>query len=68
MYRHLFLLFIIFFTSLPSQAEEVIYSEQEYLDRPLMERYILDELKASLTHLLRNSLDHGLESAEERRN
>lgn len=27
-------------------SEETRYSEQEYLDRPLMERYILDELKS----------------------
>ncbi len=46
MYRHFFLLLITLFTSLSLQAEEVTYSEQEYLDRPLMERYILDELKA----------------------
>ncbi|MDD9180042.1 MULTISPECIES: TPR end-of-group domain-containing protein [Aliivibrio] len=49
MYRHFFLLLITLFTSLSLQAEEVTYSEQEYLDRPLMERYILDELKALRT-------------------
>ncbi|GMM89802.1 hypothetical protein MTsN2n6_27760 [Vibrio fortis] len=27
-------------------SEEIRYSEKEYLDRPLMERYILDELKS----------------------
>ena len=46
MYRSLFLFAMLIFTSLSIQAEEVSYSEQEYLDRPLMERYILDELKA----------------------
>ncbi|MGR6859266.1 TPR end-of-group domain-containing protein [Aliivibrio salmonicida] len=46
MYRYIFLLVITLFTSLSLQAEEQRYSEQEYLDRPLMERYILDELKA----------------------
>ncbi|MGR6838616.1 TPR end-of-group domain-containing protein [Aliivibrio wodanis] len=40
---------MLIFTSLSIQAEEVSYSEQEYLDRPLMERYILDELKALRT-------------------
>lgn len=49
MYRPLFLLAMLIFTSLSIQAEEVSYSEQEYLDRPLMERYILDELKALRT-------------------
>lgn len=49
MIRPLFLLATLIFTSLSIQAEEVSYSEQEYLDRPLMERYILDELKALRT-------------------
>lgn len=49
MYRYFFLVMITLFTSLSIQAEEVSYSEQEYLDRPLMERYILDELKALRT-------------------
>ena len=49
MIRLLFLLATLIFTSLSIQAEEVSYSEQEYLDRPLMERYILDELKALRT-------------------
>lgn len=49
MYRSLFLFAMLIFTSLSIQAEEVGYSEQEYLDRPLMERYILDELKALRT-------------------
>lgn len=49
MYRYMFLLVITIFTSLSLQAEEQRYSEQEYLDRPLMERYILDELKALRT-------------------
>lgn len=30
----------------PAIAEEQSYSQSELLDRPLMERYILDELKA----------------------
>ncbi|MBB1314226.1 MULTISPECIES: TPR end-of-group domain-containing protein [Aliivibrio] len=46
MYRNIFLLVITLFTSLSLQAEEQRYSEKEYVDRPLMERYILDELKA----------------------
>ena len=49
MIRLLFLLATLIFTSLSIQAEEVSYSEQEYLDRPLMERYILDELKTLRT-------------------
>ena len=49
MYRHFFLLIVVIFSSLSVQAEDVAYSEQEYLDRPLMERYILDELKALRT-------------------
>lgn len=49
MYRSFCLLAMLIFTSLSIQAEEVSYSEQEYLDRPLMERYILDELKALRT-------------------
>jgi tetratricopeptide (TPR) repeat protein len=49
MIRPLFLLAMLIFTSLSIQAEEVSYSEREYLDRPLMERYILDELKALRT-------------------
>ncbi|ALR17736.1 tetratricopeptide repeat protein [Vibrio natriegens] len=39
----------IFFTlilSLPTMASEEKYSESDLLDRPLMERYILDELKS----------------------
>ncbi|NVC94501.1 hypothetical protein FC650_12810 [Vibrio natriegens] len=39
----------IFFTlilSLPTLASEEKYSESDLLDRPLMERYILDELKS----------------------
>ncbi|RJX75313.1 hypothetical protein DZ860_01125 [Vibrio sinensis] len=36
----------LFLCSLTVQAEEVSYSESEMLDRPLMERYILDELKS----------------------
>lgn len=36
----------LFSLSLPLQAAETAYSESELLDRPLMERYILDELKA----------------------
>ena len=40
---------IVIMAMLPAMgfaSEETRYSEQEYLDRPLMERYILDELKA----------------------
>ncbi|UPQ87001.1 tetratricopeptide repeat protein [Vibrio sinaloensis] len=33
-------------TSLPAFSEPTAYSDSELLDRPLMERYILDELKA----------------------
>lgn len=40
------LLFGLFSLSLPVQAEKAAYSDSELLDRPLMERYILDELKA----------------------
>lgn len=39
----------IFFSlilALPTMASEEKYSESDLLDRPLMERYILDELKA----------------------
>jgi len=36
----------LFFLCQPALAEEKSYSESEMLDRPLMERYILDELKA----------------------
>lgn len=36
----------LFSLSLPLQAAETAYSDSELLDRPLMERYILDELKA----------------------
>ncbi len=42
------LFFSIFFAlifSLPTMASEVKHSETDLLDRPLMERYILDELK-----------------------
>ncbi|GLR73610.1 TPR end-of-group domain-containing protein [Aliivibrio sifiae] len=49
MYRHFFLLIVVLFSSLSVQAEEVAYSDQDYLDRPLMERYVLDELKALRT-------------------
>ncbi|WP_038174495.1 MULTISPECIES: tetratricopeptide repeat protein [Vibrio] len=38
------LLWVLFST--PSLAEQTAYSDSELLDRPLMERYILDELKA----------------------
>ncbi|MCG9753135.1 hypothetical protein L1D54_22095 [Vibrio brasiliensis] len=40
------LLFGLLSLSLPVQAEKPAYSDSELLDRPLMERYILDELKA----------------------
>ena len=39
----------IFFSlilALPTMASDEKYSESDLLDRPLMERYILDELKA----------------------
>ncbi len=49
MYRHFLLLIVVLFSSLSVQAEEVAYSDQDYLDRPLMERYVLDELKALRT-------------------
>ncbi|GLT17497.1 hypothetical protein GCM10007938_12740 [Vibrio zhanjiangensis] len=37
------------FLSLPSLASEEKYSQSDLLDRPLMERYILNELKALRT-------------------
>ncbi|WP_375319997.1 TPR end-of-group domain-containing protein [Aliivibrio logei] len=49
MYRHIFLLVVVLFSSFSVQAEDVVYSEQDYLDKPLMERYVLDELKALRT-------------------
>ncbi len=33
----------------------------------LLERIVLEEMEAPLTHLVRNALDHGIESPEERR-
>ncbi|OXX51806.1 hypothetical protein B9J80_13440 [Vibrio sp. V12_P9A6T4] len=39
-------LFLIVLTSFPTLAQEEPYSESPILDRPLVERYILDELKA----------------------
>ena len=45
MLRILLIAAISMFTTMSFANEEVKYSDQEYLDRPLMERYILDELK-----------------------
>jgi cytochrome c-type biogenesis protein CcmH/NrfG len=45
MLRILLIAVISMFTTMSFAAQEVKYSDQEYLDRPLMERYILDELK-----------------------
>ncbi len=39
-------IFISLILSVPTLASEEKYSESDLLDRPLMERYILDELKA----------------------
>ncbi|MCC3819631.1 hypothetical protein CV742_07835 [Vibrio parahaemolyticus] len=39
-------LFLSLILSLPTLASEEKYSESDLLDRPLMERYILDELKS----------------------
>lgn len=39
-------LFFSLILSLPTLASEEKYSESDLLDRPLMERYILDELKS----------------------
>ncbi|PJC87214.1 hypothetical protein CSW98_04745 [Vibrio sp. HA2012] len=45
MAKHLILMLLMALFSFSSTAEES-YSESEILDRPLMERYILDELKS----------------------
>ncbi len=45
MLRILLIPVISMFTTMSFANEGVKYSDQEYLDRPLMERYILDELK-----------------------
>ncbi len=45
MVKHLILMLLMALFSFSSAAEES-YSESEILDRPLMERYILDELKS----------------------
>ncbi|MDN3617665.1 MAG: tetratricopeptide repeat protein [Vibrio gallaecicus] len=45
MFRTLLVFMFALFTASAFSAEDVKYSEKEYLDRPLMERYILDELK-----------------------
>ncbi|MEZ8023122.1 MULTISPECIES: tetratricopeptide repeat protein [Vibrio] len=45
MLRILLVAVISVFSTMSFASEDVKYSEQEYLDRPLMERYILDELK-----------------------
>lgn len=45
MLRILLIAVISVFSTMSFASEENKYSDQEYLDRPLMERYILDELK-----------------------
>jgi two-component system, chemotaxis family, sensor histidine kinase and response regulator WspE len=47
--------------TLGKQVRFEVIGEQEGVDRD-----ILDKLEAPLSHLIRNSLDHGLESPEER--
>jgi two-component system, chemotaxis family, sensor histidine kinase and response regulator WspE len=47
--------------TLGKQVRFEVHGEQEGVDRD-----ILDKLEAPLSHLIRNSLDHGLESPEER--
>ncbi|EIO3969047.1 hypothetical protein LQK33_001845 [Vibrio vulnificus] len=44
--RVLFMFMMLISIHLPAQAEQQTYSDSELLDRPLMERYILDELKS----------------------
>lgn len=44
--RVLFMFMMLISVNLPVLAESQAYSDSELLDRPLMERYILDELKA----------------------
>ncbi|MEZ9057602.1 tetratricopeptide repeat protein [Vibrio pelagius] len=46
MLRVVWLVIMAILPMMSSASEETRYSEQEYLDRPLMERYILDELKS----------------------
>lgn len=48
--------------SLGKQAELVLEGEQLEMDRS-----VLDNLRDPLNHLLRNALDHGIESPDERR-
>lgn len=45
MLRILLIAALSLITTMSFASEELKYSENEYLDRPLMERYILDELK-----------------------
>lgn len=46
MLRVVWLVIMVVLPMMSVASEETRYSEQEYLDRPLMERYILDELKS----------------------
>ncbi|MBW3695639.1 hypothetical protein EK599_08025 [Vibrio sp. T187] len=46
MFRVVILCCFLLFPSWNVLAEDVKYSEREYVDRPLVERYILDELKS----------------------
>lgn len=46
MLRVVWIMIMAMFPAMGFASEETRYSEQEYLDRPLMERYILDELKS----------------------
>ncbi len=49
MLRAVVLAMLLMISSWSIFAEEVKYSEKEYVDRPLVERYILDELKSLRT-------------------
>ncbi|MDK9737348.1 hypothetical protein KI655_08545 [Vibrio sp. D404a] len=46
MLRVVWIVIMAMFPAMGFASEETRYSEQEYLDRPLIERYILDELKS----------------------
>lgn len=46
MYQSLFVILLSLCSFMSFANEELKYSEKEYVDRPLMERYILDELKS----------------------
>lgn len=46
MLRVVWLVIMVVLPMMSVASEETRYSEKEYLDRPLMERYILDELKS----------------------